>query len=89
MRAKIRDESVYEGKQEGPEIRSNLRTPHSTPVAHLGPALVPLASAWDSHSTKASWEQVFMLVGAAQDVSKICIEDIVGFTFEGTEFLVL
>lgn len=30
-----------------------------------------------------------MLVGAAQDVSKICIEDIVGFTFEGTEFLIL
>lgn len=89
MKAKIRGESVYEGKQEGPEISSNLWRPHSTPVAHLGLALVPLASARDSHSSKADWEQVFMLVEAAQDVSKICIEDIMGFTFYGTEFLVL
>ena len=81
MEAKIRDESVDEGKQEGPEISSNLQRPHSIPVAHLGPALVPLASARDSHSSKAAWEQVFMLVGAAQDVSKICMEDFMGFLF--------
>lgn len=81
MKAKIRDESVYEGKQEGPEISSNLQRPHSTPVAHLGPALIPLTSARDSHSSKASRKQVFMLVGAAQDVSRICMEDIMGFPF--------
>lgn len=30
-----------------------------------------------------------MLVGAAQDVSKIRIEDMMGFTFYGSQFLVL